>query len=304
MNCLTIDVEDWFHILDTDVVPKLNEWSGMEARVKRNMEAILDLLDSCGTKATFFWLGWIAKRNKHLVRRCVRDGHEVASHGYAHLLAYKLSRDEFQKDTVRGKQCIEDIAGVNILGYRAPGFSITEATPWAFEIIRAAGHLYDASVFPAHRGHGGLPSAPLEPYSMATPSGKLLEVPVSVVSVLGRRANLFGGGYLRLMPKPVIKWGISRLTAADRPLIVYLHPRDIDPEQPRLPLPLIRRFKCYVNLHTTFNKLQWLCETNTFCTVRELLKVCAAESHHTEPLLLSRLTAKRVLNFETPQQNT
>jgi polysaccharide deacetylase family protein (PEP-CTERM system associated) len=272
-NCLTIDVEDWFHILDSDAVPTTGAWSAMECRVERNMDRLLALLDSCGTKATFFWLGWVAKQHKSVVRRCVREGHEIASHGYAHLLAYKAGRSVFQGDVLRAKCCLEDITGVEVVGYRAAGFSVTETTPWALEVIRGSGHLYDTSVFPARRGHGGMPSAPLVPYSIRTPYGDLLEVPTSVVSVFGWKTSLFGGGYLRLAPRAIIKWGMAQLQAGDRPLVVYLHPRDIDPDQPRLPLPPVRRFKCYVNLHTTYGKLKWLCETYHFGTMRDLMDI-------------------------------
>ena len=271
LNCLTVDVEDWYHILDSDAVPARDQWPLLESRVERNTTRILEVLARRGVKATFFWLGWMAERHQPLVRRCLAEGHEIASHGYAHVLAYQTGRRGFQQDVVRAKTCLEDIAGREILGFRAAGFGIKEATGWAFEVIRAAGHQYDASVFPARRGHGGMRHAPLVPYLIDTPSGGLFEVPMSVVEVLGRRVSLFGGGYLRLAPKAALRWGAGLLAAAGRPLVVYVHPRDIDPQQPRLPLPPLRRFKCYVNLRTGLDKIEWLCENYSFTTMAELM---------------------------------
>jgi len=271
LNCITIDVEDWFHILDSDVVPDISEWSGLPSYVEGNTARILDLLYAVRVKATFFWLGWIAERHKSLLRRCVQEGHEIASHGYAHLLPYEVGEGRFRADIVHAKAVLEDITGTGVVGFRAAGFGIKEATSWAFDVIGSAGYLYDASVFPSRRGHGGIAHAPLVPYPIAIPSGSLFEIPVSVIEMLGRRASIFGGGYLRLAPRAMIKWGASRLKAEGRPLIVYVHPRDIDPDHPRLPLPLIRRFKCYVNLHTTFGKLKWLCQNYPFGTMRDMM---------------------------------
>lgn len=276
-NALTIDVEDWFHILDSDSVPAIDNWAGLPSYVEGNTARVLDLLSAANVKATFFWLGWIAERHKSLVRRCAQEGHEIASHGYAHLLPWKVGEGRFCADIIRAKEVIEDISGKEVMGFRAAGFGITEAEPWAFDAIRKAGYLYDASVFPGHHGHGGLAAAPLIPNFIETKYGSLFEIPVSIVELLGRRASLFGGGYLRLAPQAMIKWGAARLQAEGRPLVVYVHPRDFDPDQPRLSLPLVRRFKCYVNLHTTFRKLKWLCQNYHFGTMRSLMRAYATE---------------------------
>jgi len=269
-NSITVDVEEWFHILDSDSVPNISQWTSLESRVEVHMERILALLSHATTRATFFWLGWVAERHVRLVRRCIEDGHEIASHGYAHVLPYRVGKAQFHQDIVRAKSCLEDIAGAEVHGFRAAGFGITEATPWAFDVIRGAGYTYDVSIFPGRHGHGGLPFAPLVPHTVKTQNGDLFEVPSSVVEVLHRRFSLFGGGYLRLASKGMIEWGVRRLEAEGRPLIVYLHPRDIDPQQPRLPLSLTRRFKCYVNLHTTLDKVKWLCENHRFGTISDL----------------------------------
>ena len=272
LSCLTIDVEDWFHILDSPAVPLINSWESLESRVERNVEKLLQLLDSQSVKATFFWLGWIAERQKNLVRRCMEAGHEIASHGYAHVLAYEVGPDGFKEDILRAKNIIEDITGEPVRGFRAPGFGITKKAPWAFDIISESGYQYDSSVFPAEHGHGGLSDSPLGLYFIETHKGHLLEIPMSIIEIFRYRTSLFGGGYLRLANKPMIKWGIDRLRSAGQPLIVYIHPREIDPEHPRLPLSLLRQFKCYVNLKSTMPKLKWLCKQNSFCTLLEMVE--------------------------------
>ena len=267
---LTVDVEDWFHILDSPAVPEMAEWDGLESRIARNVERILELLEARSVRATFFWLGWAAERHPELVRGCLEGGHEVASHGYGHVLAYQVGPEAFREDAIRGKRVLEDLTGGEIQGFRAAGFSARDDTAWVFEEIRRAGYRYDSSVFPAARGHGGMVRSRLEPYVLETPAGLLVEVPQSVVTVFGKRLSLFGGGYLRLAPRGLIDWGIRRLEAAGRPLLVYIHPREIDPEHPRLPLSPIRRLKSYVNLESTYPKLEWLCERGGFWPMCEL----------------------------------
>jgi len=269
-SVLTVDVEDWFHILDSPATPPMDAWEAMEPRVERNVERLLGLLNASGVRATFFWLGWVAERSRALLRECQQAGHEIASHGYAHVLAYQVGRTAFQEDVCRGKGVLEDILGQAVLGFKTAGFGVTQDARWAFDVIRGAGHVYDASVFPARRGHGGIPESPLGFYLIQTSSGPLVEIPASVVQILGLRFCLFGGGYLRLAPKWLIRWGIDRLRRADMPLVVYVHPREVDPDHPRLPLGLKRRFKSYVNLKSTMSKLEWLCREYKFCTMHEL----------------------------------
>jgi len=272
LSCLTIDVEDWFHILDSPAVPSIKRWSSLESRIERYLEDMLALLDSFSAKATFFWLGWLAERHKDLVRKCQDAGHEIASHGYGHLLPYEAGVDVFRQDIIRAKVILEDITGKPVRGFRAAGFGITEKAPWAFDVIKESGYQYDSSVFPASRRHGGISDSLLRPYFIETGSGHLLEVPMSVVKAFGCRVSLFGGGYLRLANKQMIKWGISRLRGEEQPLVVYIHPREIDPDQPRLPLSFIRGFKCYINLKSTLPKLKWLCENYSFCPMLEMIE--------------------------------
>lgn len=269
-NMLSVDVEDWFHILDSPVVPSLKEWNSLPLRAEKSMEMILTLLGETNSTATFFWLAWMAERFPELVKRCHDAGHEVASHGYAHVLAYEVGPSLFEKDLQRAKEVLEDIIGQPVYGFRAPGFGVTEKAPWAFDVIKSVGYTYDSSVFPASRGHGGLSSSPADPYYIKTSRGLLPEIPMTTVSFLGRKVSFFGGGYLRLAPIPLIKWGINKLHEQNRSLVVYVHPREFDPGHPRLPLSSIRRFKCYVNLDSTFPKLKWLCNEYKFCQLNEL----------------------------------
>lgn len=267
---LTVDVEDWYHLLDSPAAPQMEQWEQLESRIDRGLNGLLDLLAAAGSRATLFWLGWLAERHRTLVHCCEQAGHEIANHGYGHLLAYQAGPERFRRDVVRGKEVLEQICGHPVRGFRAGGFSVTGQTPWAFDIIRECGHDYDVSVFPAARGHGGLGGAPLGPHWIDTPSGPLLEFPLSVVDRCGCRFCLFGGGYLRLAPRWLIRLGVDHLRARGRPLIVYVHPREIDPGQPRLPLTGKRRFMYYVNLRTTRPKLEWLCRRHGFQTVSEV----------------------------------
>lgn len=271
-SCLTIDVEDWFHILDSPAVPDIERWPSLESRIQKNLEELLALLDSFSVKVTFFWLGWLAERHKDLVFMCRDAGHEIASHGYAHILAYKVGPNAFREDITLAKDILENTIGDQVRGFRAPGFGITKKAPWAFDVIKESGYQYDSSVFPASRGHGGIADSPLGPYFIETRSGHLLEIPMSIVEILGHRTSLFGGGYLRLANKLMIKWGIGKLRTAGRPLIVYVHPREIDPAQPHLPLSLLRQFKCYVNLNSTLPKLKWLCKNYALFTMLEMVE--------------------------------
>lgn len=268
-NIITVDVEDWYHILDSPAAPTMEKWESLESRVERNVARLLEMLEQTGVRATLFWLGWAAKRHKRLVRMCQAAGHEIASHGYGHILAYQVGRNAFREDACRAKTILEDITGEAVQGFRAAGFGITDGAGWAFDVIKETGHMYDSSVFPAGRGHGGMPESPLGPYIMQTHAGPLLEFPMSAVEVFGKRMSLFGGGYLRLAPKFLIRWGCDRLHADGQGIIIYIHPREIDPDHPRLPLSLKRRFKCYVNLKSTMAKLEWLFRTYKFCTMRD-----------------------------------
>jgi polysaccharide deacetylase family protein (PEP-CTERM system associated) len=255
-NIFSVDVEEWFHILEIDDLPAVETWEGLETRVDRNFRVLLDECDAAAITMTCFFLGWVAERYPDLVREAVARGHEISSHGHMHQLIYTQTADEFGTDLRRSREILQDLSGQPVLGYRAPGFSIVEKTPWAFDEIAAAGFTYDSSIFPTSRGHGGLTDAIATPHVISTGNGPLLEFPIPVVNYLGRRVCFFGGGYLRLFPYSLIKRMAARVNAAGQPVVYYIHPREIDPGHPRLQMSRSRRFKTYVNLSTTHGKLQ------------------------------------------------
>lgn len=259
MQCIfTVDVEDWFHILDVPSTPPLSQWGSLPSRVEKNFMRLMDIFAEKDARVTCFFLGWVAEKFPHLVREAEARGHEIASHGYAHRLVYEMSREEFLADATKSRKLLEDVSGGAVLGYRSSGFSVTEKTPWFFDALMEAGYRYDSSVFPARREHGGLEGASLAPYRLNGGSRELIEFPITVTRIFGRPVCFFGGGYLRLFPYFLIRRMTRRVLAEGRPVVFYVHPREIDPEHPRLPMGWVRGFKSYVNLHTTEEKLRRL----------------------------------------------
>lgn len=259
MKCVfSVDVEDWFHILDVPSSPDLAEWDSFPSRVERNFRLLLERFAQKQVSVTCFFLGWIAERFPSLVKEAASQGHEIASHGYAHKLTYQMSPQGFYEDAVRSKCILESIAGRAVWGYRSAGFSVTHNTDWFFDKLIEAGYLYDSSVFPAERGHGGMAGQRRAPFWITRPAGQLFEFPISVAEVAGRATCFFGGGYLRLFPYPVIRRMTRSVLGEGRPVIFYIHPREIDPDHPRLPMNWKRRFKSYVNLKSTMPKIESL----------------------------------------------
>jgi len=255
-SIFSIDVEDWFNLSGTGMEPPPSDWDRLESRVEGNFRGLLDLLAENGSTATCFFIGYFGKRFPHLVREAVSAGHEIASHSYFHRLVYEMSPDEFYEDALSSRKLLEDISGRPVRGYRAPAFSVTERTPWFFEKLAAAGYQYDSSVFPAHHQTGGLATDELAPHSVETPAGTIAEFPITVVRTLGTPMCFFGGGYLRLFPYSLTRTMGRRVLNEGRPVVFYIHPREIDPDQPRMPLSRRRRFTCYVNLHSTRPKIE------------------------------------------------
>ena len=267
----TLDVEDWFHILDLPSTPPLEQWGGLQSDVEGNTRRMLAIFRQHEVKCTLFFLAWVVERWPHLVREAVADGHEIASHGYAHELVYTISEQRFFDDIRKAKDIIEKAGGVEVKGYRCPGFSVTVETPWFFDRVREAGYVYDSSVFPGSRGHGGLPSAKPVPHVLATKHGDLAEFPISLARTLGRPMYFFGGGYLRFFPYWLVRRKVEEVLAEQRPVVFYLHPREIDPDQPRLPMSAKRNFMTYVGLATTGSKMHRLFNDFRFTTFAELL---------------------------------
>jgi polysaccharide deacetylase family protein (PEP-CTERM system associated) len=254
-SIFSIDVEDWFNLSGTGAEPPPSEWDRLESRLERNFHGLLDLLAAGGGTATCFVVGYFGRRFPKLIRQAVAAGHEIAAHGYFHRLIYEMSPAEFYEDAVRTRKVLEDVSGRAVAGFRAPAFSVTERTPWFFDKLVEAGYGYDSSVFPAPHQTGGLASGKFAPYRVTTPAGQIEEFPITALRVLGKPICFFGGGYLRLFPYQIIRAMGRRAQNEGRPTIFYVHPREIDPQQPRLPLSLRRRFTCYVNLETTQPKI-------------------------------------------------
>lgn len=277
----TIDVEEWFHILDTETAPARADWDRQVSRIERNTHVLLDELDRSGVRATCFCLGWAAEQYPGLVREIAARGHEIASHGHDHLLAFQVGRERFREDAQRAKAVLEDVSGAPVLGYRAAGFSITPETPWAFEDLVELGHVYDSSVFPARRGHGGFPGAPRRPYRWTTAAGPLLEFPIAPLRLAGLSLPFSGGGYLRLFPSWWMRLGARRLLAEDVPVNVYVHPREVDPDQPRLALSARRRFMTYVNVARGLERIRAVLGAYPPARFRRLCDVAGDLEHET-----------------------
>jgi polysaccharide deacetylase family protein (PEP-CTERM system associated) len=257
MKCIfSVDVEDWFHILDVPSAPQLQTWDAQPSHVEAGFRKLLALFEERRAKATCFFLGYVAERFPALVREAAAAGHEIASHGYAHRLVYEQTETEFYEDATKAKAILEAAAGVPVLGYRSAGFSITERSPWYFDCLARAGYCYDSSVFPAPRGHGGMKTSAYAPHDVPVASGQLHEFPITVAEVAGRPICFFGGGYLRLFPYPVVRHMAHRVLADGRPVLFYVHPREVLPDHPRLPMSVGRTFRSYVNLRTTERKVR------------------------------------------------
>jgi len=258
-NALTIDVEDYFHVSAFASHVAREDWDRLPCRVERNVDAILAMLAERGTRATFFMLGWVAERYPALVRRTVEQGHELASHGYAHRRATEQSRDEFRQDVTHAKRLLEDISGVPVQGYRAPSFSIGEGNLWALECLREAGYRYSSSIYPVRHDHYGMPDAPRFAFSPEAGRG-LLELPVSTVQYFGQNLPAGGGGYFRLLPYWVSRAWLRRVNEVDgKPCVFYFHPWEIDPRQPRFrQASPLAKFRHYLNLERTEGRLRRL----------------------------------------------
>jgi len=274
LNALTIDVEDWFHILDLEDGCTMADFAAMESRVEKNTTKLLRILREFNVKGTFFVLGWVAENFPDLIREIHREGHEIASHGYSHTLCYEMSTEDFRQDTLKSICILEELTGERILGYRVPGFSIGSENLDVLDILLDLGFKYDSSIYPGTRGHGGFPGAPRYIYQQSTPKGKrILEMPSSCFNIFGKNVAFAGGGYLRLFPYSVIKRGIYHYNKDGHPVNVYLHPREIDPNHPRLEMPLHRKFKSYVNLRSTETKLKALLRDYRFGRAKDVLGI-------------------------------
>jgi polysaccharide deacetylase family protein (PEP-CTERM system associated) len=273
---MTIDVEDYFHVSVFEKTVDRNRWDSLESRVRANTARLLDLFDEHGVRGTFFVLGWVAERYPELVRAIAERGHELASHGYGHRLVYDQTPEAFREDIRRAKDVIESAAAQPVRGYRAPSFSVTARSMWALDVLLEEGYTYDASIFPIRHDRYGIPDAPRWPHAIERGRGRIFEVPGSTVRIGSTNLPVAGGGYFRILPYAWTRWGIARVNATERqPAIFYLHPWEIDPDQPRLPAGWLGRFRHYRNLQAAEPRLRRLLVDFSFGPLRLVLPECA-----------------------------
>jgi polysaccharide deacetylase family protein (PEP-CTERM system associated) len=261
INALTVDLEEFYH---ATAFAGGSEHRTYGSRVEQNTERTLAILAEKNCHATFFTVGSVGERFPQLIRRVADSGHEIACHSFAHHLIYSLSPDQFHDDTLRAKRILEDASGNAVCGYRAPSFSITEDSEWAFEILAELGFTYDSSIFPIKHPNYGMPNAPREPFTVKTPVGSITEFPMPTLEIAGARAPLAGGAYLRFLPYWFTRWGIRYLNAEGRSTCIYLHPWELDPEQPKMNGNITARIRHYSGLRGAETKFRRLLEDFRF----------------------------------------
>ncbi len=273
-NAMTVDVEDYFHVSALSQVISRADWSRMEFRAERSTDRLLDLFARNGVKSTFFVLGWVTERAPALIRRIHAAGHEVACHGLTHELVYRQTPEVFRDETDRSKRMLEDCIGARVHGYRAASYSITAQSLWALDILSDLGFEYDSSIFPIAHDRYGIPGASTQPGTIKTPLGRdIVEFPLSTKQVLGMRIPVAGGGYFRLLPFWFTRWALGSINKSEQlPFIFYLHPWEIDHEQPRFKASWLSRFRHYTNLDVCEARLEALVREFRFTTVREVLR--------------------------------
>ena len=272
-NALTIDVEDYFQVAALAEAVRYDDWSSMEYRVEANTDRILSLFERADVKATFFTLGWVAERSPELVKRIAAQGHEVASHGYSHQLIYNQTPDVFKEETRRSKVILEDILGAPVTGYRAASYSITNQSRWALDILAEQGFTWDSSIFPVHHDRYGMPGTPRWPHRLTTDKGyELAEFPLSTFKLPGYTLPIAGGGYFRLFPYWFSRYGLGSINRHGRPFVFYLHPWEVDPDQPRLDVKWFSRFRHYNNLDVCEQRLARLLSDFRFTTMSQVLE--------------------------------
>lgn len=281
---MSFDVEDYFQVQSlTHAFPR-DAWGNCESRVERNTDLLLSLLADANARATFFTLGWIAERHPDLIRRIVKQGHEIASHGYAHHRVDGQTPAEFRADIRKAKRILEDCSGVEVIGYRAATFSVGANTHWAFPILEEEGHRYSSSVYPVNHDNYSNPDAPRFAFR---PQGThdFWEFPISTVTLGSRNIPCGGGGYFRLLPYPLFRLALRRIVEIEKmPAVFYLHPWEVDADQPRPPqMPLKSRFRHYLNLRRTEHRLRRLLADFRWAPFTEAFPQLATRSISTTP---------------------
>jgi polysaccharide deacetylase family protein (PEP-CTERM system associated) len=295
LNALTIDVEDYYMVSAFADRIRFADWGDHESRVERNTHKILALLNERDVKATFFVLGWVAERFPALIREIQSGGHEIASHGYNHRLIYHLSPQEFREDLKRSCGVLEGLTGASVLGYRAASYSIVQRSIWAIDILIEEGLVYDSSVFPVYHDRYGIPGAKRHPHVITRPGGSIIEFPPATMKIGRQVFPVAGGGYLRLLPISLTRHAIRRLNKKEKQIaVVYLHPWEIDPDQPRMQGSLRSRLRHYINLRSTLPKLGALLADFKFDSFRTILSLKSPAIHTSD----DRMRAGRRLRSE------
>jgi polysaccharide deacetylase family protein (PEP-CTERM system associated) len=271
-NAMTVDVEEHFQVSALSEAISRSQWEGCESRVENNTRRLLDLFDESGVKGTFFVLGWVAERQRKLISEIASRGHEVACHGYSHQLVYDQEPEIFYEETQYAKRILEDIVQRPVLGYRAASYSITSRSHWALDVLLELGFVYDSSIFPVRHDRYGMPGTPRLPYRIELSGGSLVEFPLTTVRMLGANLPVAGGGYFRLYPYFLSRAGLRSVNKSQQaPFVFYLHPWEIDPEQPRVKVSGLSRFRHYNNLDRCETRLTRLLRDFRFTTMRAVL---------------------------------
>jgi polysaccharide deacetylase family protein (PEP-CTERM system associated) len=271
-NAISIDVEDYFQVNAFAKNISVDDWDKFKCRVVNNTEKILDQFAEHNWIGTFFILGWVAERFPDLVAKIDKAGHEVASHGYSHQLIYSQSREVFKEETLRSKAVLENITGKKVRGYRAASYSITDRSLWAFDTLIEAGFEYDSSVFPVRHDVYGIKDFPKDPHIYkGSDSGTIVEFPISTCKLLGYELPVAGGGYFRLYPYRFTRYCLNKLNRENRSFVFYLHPWEVDPEQPRVDTNWKSRFRHYNNLNKCSDRLNSLLKDFRFTSVEQVL---------------------------------
>lgn len=273
-NAFTVDVEDYYQVEAFAGVVDRSAWDKYASRVERNTRRVLGLLEAAGrVQATFFVLGWVAERHPRLVREIAAGGHEIASHGYSHRLVYRQTREAFREETYRSKSLLEDLCQRPVIGYRAATYSITRQSLWALDTLCELGFRYDSSIFPMWHDKYGIPGAAPHPGLLQAPNGgRIVEFPISVARFGRIRLPVAGGGYFRLLPYALTRLGLARINRIQQPFVFYLHPWEVDPEQPRVAgAPLLSKIRHYLNLKRCEPRLRRLLRDFQFTSMSRSL---------------------------------
>ncbi len=266
-HIFSVDLEEYFQVNAFETSVPRDDWSRLPSRVEASADVLLELLSRHDTLATFFTLGWIADRHPALVRRIADQGHEIASHGWWHRRVTRCTAAEFRSEVVDSRAILEDVTGRPVWGHRAPSFSIVPGTEWAFDVLIEAGYTYDSSIFPVHRGNYGYPGASLAAERIKRPAGTILELPLTTTQLAGLRIPAAGGGYFRHLPYALTRRAFAEESRRDRHGMFYIHPWEVDPDQPRLAVPWLARLRHYRGLRRTLPRLERLLSEFRFTSV-------------------------------------